>query len=136
MVSLVLMLVVQSAVMTTDRPTVVTPKNEAMAEVLASWAARAVAKLKPNEGIGVREERVTFRSWSESDKRFNKPIEEVDASRIDRRSGGTTFLLSSKQMTDGRPPAKSEIIDKDGCVWVVGSVEESGGGYACSVRKK
>ena len=89
-----------------------------------------------NEGIGAREERVTFRAWSARDKRFSDPVEKVDARRIDRRSGRTTFVLSGKQVTGGRPLAGSEIIDKDGTVWVVGAVEESDRDYSCSVRKK
>ena len=45
-------------------------------------------------------------------------VERVDARRIDRRSGGTTFVLSGKQVTDGRPAAGSEVIDSDGTVSV------------------
>jgi len=111
-------------------------KNEAAAEMLASWNARFRTLWKKNEGIGAREERVTFRAWSEKDKRFDKPVEQVDARRIDRRSGGTTFVLGGKQVTGGRPPANSEITDKDGTIWVVGAVEKSDRDYSCSVRKK
>ena len=117
------------------RPKAAPAKNEAAAEMLASWNARFRTLWTKNEGIGTREERVTFRAWSEKDKRFHKPVEQVDARRIDRRSGGTTFVLG-KQETGGRPPANSEITDKDGTVWVVGAVEESDRDYSCSVRKK
>ena len=134
--SVVLFLAALFADPTTGRPKVTPAQNEAAAEMLASWNARFRTLWKKNEGIGVREERVTFRAWSEKDKRFDKPIEEVDARRVDRRSSGTTFVLSGKQVTGGRPLAGSEIIDKDGTVWVVGAVEESDRDYSCSVRKK
>jgi hypothetical protein len=110
--------------------------NTAAAEMLASWNARFRTLWTKNEGIGAREERVTFRAWSEKDKRFDTPVERVDARRIDRRSGGTTFVLGGKQVPGGRPPADSEITDGDGTVWVVGAVEEGDGTYSCSVRKK
>jgi hypothetical protein len=118
------------------RPKAAPATNEAAAEMLASWNARLRTLWTKNEGIGAREERVTFRAWSEKDKRFGDPVERVEARRIDRSSGGTTFVLSGTQVTGGRPPAGSEITDKDGAVWVVGAVEESDGAYSCSVRKK
>lgn len=118
------------------RPKAAPATNEAAAEMLASWNARFRTLWTKNEGIGVREERVTFRAWSEQDKRFRKPVERVDARRIDRKSGGTTFVLSVKQVTGGLPAAGSEITDKDGTVWVVGAVEEGECDYSCSVRKK
>jgi hypothetical protein len=136
MLLMVLLLAVQLADPTPDRPKAASANNEAAAEMLLSWNARFRTLWTKNEGIGARAERVTFRAWSEKDKRFDDPVERVDARRIDRRSGGTTFVLSGKQVTGGRPARGSEIIDRDGTVWVVGAVEESGRDYSCSVRKK
>lgn len=70
-------------------------------------------------------EQVALRPWSDMDKRFDERVEKVDARRVERRSGGTTFVLSGQQVKGGRPPAGSEIVDRDGTVWVVGAVEES-----------
>jgi hypothetical protein len=111
----------------TTQPKAAPAKNEAAAEMLASWNAQFQTLWKKNEGIGAREERVTLRPWSEKDKRFHKPVEQVDARRI---------VLSGKRVTGGRPPTNSEITDKDGTVWVVGAVEESDCDYPCSVRRK
>ena len=136
MMFLVLLIAVQFADPTTDRLKAAPATNEAAAEMLQSWNARFRTLWTKNAGIGAREERVTFRAWSEKDKLFHKPIGQVDARRIDRRSGGTTFVLSGKQVTGGRPPTDSEITDGDGTVWVVGAVEASGRDYSCAVRKK
>jgi hypothetical protein len=135
MLFLVILLAVLFAEPTTDRSNAAPSKSGAVAEMLASGKARSRTLWEKNEGVGVREERVTFRAWSEDGKRFIKPIEEIDACRTDRRSGATAFVLSGK-VTGGRPPANSEIVDKAGTVWVVGKVEESGCDYSCSVRKK
>lgn len=56
-----------------NQPKVAPANVEAAAEMLASWIARLRTLWETNEGIGVREERVTLRVWSEKDKRFDAP---------------------------------------------------------------
>ena len=123
-----------------DRPKGTPANAEAAAEVLASWNNRLRTLWEKNKGVGLPAglpwtERVTLRPWSEKGKRFDNPVERVDAFRV-KHDGATAFVLSGKQVTGGRPAPGSEITDANGAVWVVGIAVGPSPDYACYVRKK
>ena len=115
--------------------------HEAAAEVLASWNNRLRTLWEKNKGVGAPrrvtlEERVTLRPWSEKGKRFDNPVEKVDARRIERRRGDG--VRPQRQAGDGRaaPARTARSPTRTGPCgsWDRGGAD--GPDYACYVRKK
>ena len=112
----------------------------AAAERLAPRNGRLRTLWEKYKGVGIPagvpwKERVTLRWWSEKVKQFGDPVERVDTRRVER-DGAMAFVVSGKHLKGGRPPRSSEISDKDGLVWVVGTAVDTGPDSACYVRKK
>ena len=87
------------------------------------------------EGKIVFTETVTYRYWSEQDKRFNNPIKNVNAVRWTSPDGDKQFALRAPD-TNGKPPLKSEIEDADGFVYVITKVAKGDTENICYVARK
>ena len=95
-----------------DQPKATPVKNEAGAEMVAPWNARFPTLWKKNKGVGIPaglpwKEQVTLRPWSENGKRFDDPIEKVDARRV-QHDGATAFVLIGKQVKRGGPTGQQD----------------------------
>jgi hypothetical protein len=104
--------------------------------VLAVTAADPTPAQEPKDEPPLKSpytERITYRYWSGS---LGKHLADrrVEAYRKEK-DGRVKFFLRSNQAGTGLPPPMSEIIDKDGVIWVV-TKSSAGDQYMAEVARK
>ena len=85
-------------------------------------------------------ERVTVKRWTNSDKKFLNPNENIEAYRDKSKDGKDRIYLKAGSMMGcvpgGPVEVKTEITDKDGKVFVVTNMVHVGKTYLCYVTEK
>jgi hypothetical protein len=80
------------------------------------------------------DEKVAVRSWD--GRKFAAPVKDVPAFRGTDRDGKPCIWTRAHGATHGNPTKGSELIDKDGVVWIVGAAFKNQWCTICEVHKK